>query len=192
MPKTYVSDITHFFNAAGELADMPPAARKMAGFLGLLVNAVTHPAGDHAKGVRCCKRGCKGFVRASLVPQDEEIVWNCPSCGDNGVIRNRQGTRRDRSGDEAAVPGGPAGTASKPRPRYTRKEGQYLAFIYYYTKLNRQAPAEHDMQQCFQVSPPAVHDMVLRLEKRGFIAREPGVPRSIRLLLTREELPDLE
>jgi repressor LexA len=48
------------------------------------------------------------------------------------------------------------------------------------------------MQIYFQVTPPAVHDMVLRLERYGFISREPGVPRSIRLLLKREELPDLE
>jgi Mn-dependent DtxR family transcriptional regulator len=75
---------------------------------------------------------------------------------------------------------------------YTPKEGQYLAFIYYYTKLNRQAPAERDMQVYFQVTPPAVHDMVLKLERRGFISREPGKPRSIRLLLNRDELPDLE
>ena len=62
----------------------------------------------------------------------------------------------------------------------------------YYTKLNRQAPAERDMQIYFQVSPPAVHDMIVKLEKHGFINREPGVPRSIWLLLTREELPHLE
>ncbi len=29
---------------------------------------------------------------------------------------------------------------------YTPKQGQYLAFIYYYSKLNRQAPAEADFQ----------------------------------------------
>ena len=73
---------------------------------------------------------------------------------------------------------------------YTPKEGEYLAFIYYYT--NSTITAERDMQMYFQVSPPAVHDMVLKLEKHGFISREPGVPRSIRLLLKREELPDLE
>jgi repressor LexA len=48
------------------------------------------------------------------------------------------------------------------------------------------------MQIFFQVTPPAVHDMVLKLDKHGFISREQGVPRSIRLLLKREELPDLE
>ena len=45
---------------------------------------------------------------------------------------------------------------------------------------------------CRSRTPPAVRGIVLKLEKHGFIAREPGVPRSIRLLLTREELPDLE
>ena len=79
-----------------------------------------------------------------------------------------------------------------PTPSYTTKEGQYLAFIYYYTKLHRAGPAEHDMQVYFQATPPAVHDMVVKLEKHGFISREPGEPRSICLLLRREELPDLE
>ena len=36
--------------------------------------------------------------------------------------------------------------AAELSPKYTSKEGQYLAFIYYYTKLNGQAPAERDMQ----------------------------------------------
>ena len=75
---------------------------------------------------------------------------------------------------------------------YTPRQGQYLAFIYYYTKIHGVPPAEADMQHYFRVSPPAVHEMVKTLERQGFIAREPGRPRSIRLLLTRAELPDLE
>jgi repressor LexA len=75
---------------------------------------------------------------------------------------------------------------------YTQKQGQYLAFIYYYGKLQRRAPSEADMQQHFRVSPPSVHQMVLTLERRGLIERTPGQARSIRLLIPREELPDLE
>ncbi len=75
---------------------------------------------------------------------------------------------------------------------YTPKQGQYLAFIYYYNKIHGVAPAEADMQRYFQVSPPSVHEMVKTLERHGFIAREPGKARSIRLLLSRPELPDLE
>ena len=74
---------------------------------------------------------------------------------------------------------------------YTSKQGQYLAFIYYYTKLNGRAPAEADMQRYFQVTPPSVHQMVLTLEANGFIERIPGQGRSIRLLLSLADLPDL-
>ena len=74
----------------------------------------------------------------------------------------------------------------------TLKQGQYLAFIYYYTKLNRRPPAEADIQWHFRVTPPTVHQMILSLEKHGFISRVPGQARSIQVLLSRENLPDLE
>ena len=74
---------------------------------------------------------------------------------------------------------------------YTDKQGQYLAFIYYYSKIHGRAPAEAEMQQYFRTSPPAVHQMILTLEARGLIERTPGQARSIRLLIPREELPDL-
>jgi repressor LexA len=74
---------------------------------------------------------------------------------------------------------------------YTHKQGQYLAFIYYYTRIHGRAPAEAEMQQYFRVSPPSVHQMVLTLEAHGFIERRPGQARSIRLLIPSEELPDL-
>jgi len=75
---------------------------------------------------------------------------------------------------------------------YTAKQGQYLAFIFYYTKIHGRAPSESDMQNYFKVTPPSVHQMVLRLEVNGFIARVPGQGRSIRLLIPGEELPDIE
>lgn len=75
--------------------------------------------------------------------------------------------------------------------RYTEKQGQYLAFLFYYTKIHGYAPSEADMQKYFKVSPPSVHQMVLTLDARGLIERVPRQGRSIRLLLSREELPDL-
>jgi repressor LexA len=74
---------------------------------------------------------------------------------------------------------------------FTPKQGQYLAFIYAYTRLNRRPPAEADIERHFQVSPPSVHQMVLTLERRGFIRRQPGVARSIELLVDPETLPTL-
>jgi repressor LexA len=75
---------------------------------------------------------------------------------------------------------------------FTETQGQYLAFIYYYTKLHGVPPAEADMQRYFNVSPPSVHNMVVTLEKRRLIARTPGAARSIQLLLSRDQLPDLQ
>ena len=77
-------------------------------------------------------------------------------------------------------------------PEPTPKQGQYLAFIYYYTKVVGQPPAESDMQRFFNVSPPSVHNMVVTLCERGFISREPGRGRSICLEISRESIPDLE
>ena len=76
--------------------------------------------------------------------------------------------------------------------RFTDKQGQYLSFIYYYTKVNGRPPAEADMQRYFAVTPPSVHQMVLTLESKGLIARTPGLGRSIRLQIGREQLPDLK
>ena len=78
------------------------------------------------------------------------------------------------------------------KTRFTEKQGQYLAFIYYYTKVNARPPAEADMQRYFRVTPPSVHQMVVALEANGFIERVPRQARSIRLKIPREQLPDLE
>jgi repressor LexA len=75
---------------------------------------------------------------------------------------------------------------------YTQRQSQFLAFIYYYTKIHRRSPAESDMQRYFRISAPAIHQMVVTLNDRGYIEREPGKARSIRLLLSRDQLPDLE
>lgn len=76
-------------------------------------------------------------------------------------------------------------------PAFTDKQGQYLAFIYAYTKLHRRPPAESDFQAFFRVTPPTVHQMILVLAQHGYIRRQPGQARSIELLVPPEELPIL-
>jgi repressor LexA len=75
---------------------------------------------------------------------------------------------------------------------FTPLQGQYLAFIRTYTLIHRQAPAESDMQHFFRVTPPAVHNMVLALERRGLIERTPGKARSIQVLVPHDVVPPLE
>lgn len=75
---------------------------------------------------------------------------------------------------------------------FTHKQGQYLAFIHLYTKLNRRAPSELDMQAYFQVTPPSVHRMVVELETKGLITRVPRQARSIRIVLPPDQIPALD
>jgi len=74
---------------------------------------------------------------------------------------------------------------------FTEKQGQYLAYIYYYTKINGQPPAEADMQRYFNVTAPSVHRMIVDLEKKGLISKEKGKARSIIIRLNIEHLPEL-
>lgn len=87
---------------------------------------------------------------------------------------------------------GDAPVSSSRASQFTEKQGQYLAFIYTYTLLNRQAPAEADFQRFFCVTPPTVHQMIVQLERLGFIRRTPRQARSIELLVPSDRLPALQ
>lgn len=76
-------------------------------------------------------------------------------------------------------------------PAFTELQGQYLAFIYAYSKINQRPPAEADMQRFFRVTPPSVHRMVRELESKGLIRRVPRTARSIELTVPPEALPVL-
>ena len=80
---------------------------------------------------------------------------------------------------------------SRPAKSFTPKQGQYLAYIYAYTRLHRRPPAETDLREYFRVSPPSVHQMLITRERAGFIRRQPRVARSIELLVDPKSLPDL-
>ena len=82
--------------------------------------------------------------------------------------------------------------STKPAYRFTDKQGQYLAFISAYSLLNRQPPAEADFQRFFSVTAPSVHQMIVQLERLGFIRRTPRQARSIELLVPADQLPPLQ
>ncbi len=77
-------------------------------------------------------------------------------------------------------------------PPYTKKQGQYLAFIYNYSKIHGRAPSEADLLDYFRTTPPSVHQMIKTLELASFISRTPGQARSIKLLVRPDQLPLLE
>jgi hypothetical protein len=92
---TYVTDITHYLDEAGELAQIPRPARRLASFLTLLIEEATSApsAREHDSRIRCLAKDCRGTIRTSLPPGQVEIFWRCRACGHNGIIRNWNNTR---------------------------------------------------------------------------------------------------
>lgn len=78
---------------------------------------------------------------------------------------------------------GPEPGHASSKPRFTQKQGQYLAFIHAYTLVLGRPPAEADLRRHFRVTPPSVHQMLITLEREGLIRRQPGIARSIQLLI---------
>lgn len=95
---SYVTDLQHFLDEEGEIvADIPTEARQLASFFALIVDDASCFAESKADevNVRCRSEGCPSQILAHREPADE-IVWHCPTCDQNGVIRNWSGTKWDR------------------------------------------------------------------------------------------------
>ena len=76
----------------------------------------------------------------------------------------------------------------------TRQQGQFLAFIREYITRNesRVAPSHADFQRFFNLTPPSVNSLLIRLEQRGFIRRIPGQARAIELAINLDWIPPLD
>lgn len=72
----------------------------------------------------------------------------------------------------------------------TPTQGRYLSYIHAYIDGFGLPPAESEIAQAIGVSPPSVNNMMKTLEKKGLIRRQPGVARSIEILIAREEIPN--
>jgi len=91
-----------------------------------------------------------------------------------------------------SFPKKPARKRSKKRhPKFTIKQGQYLSYIFYFTKVNGVSPSEKDFQKYFNSSLSAVRRMISNLEKRNLILCKTK-PFQIEVCLNRSEMPDLE
>ena len=77
-------------------------------------------------------------------------------------------------------------------PRLSRVQGQLVAFVYWYSKIHRVPPSENEIAEFLEVRGPSAHQMIVRLSARGILSRRPGEPRTIKVLLPRDEIPDLD
>jgi hypothetical protein len=95
MSETYVTDITHYLDKRGELANIPSPAKKLASFLVLLIDNTTSAGSANYDDTesRCRPEECCGAVLSRLNDDTKEILWHYPSCGHNGAILNWQNTK---------------------------------------------------------------------------------------------------
>jgi len=99
MTDTYVTDITHYLDEYGNLAEeMPGPARKLASFLVLIIDTTSFKCSQEFADtdIPCRKKGCFGKIMARFDRDTEDITWHCPNCGEEGVIRSWQKTKWDR------------------------------------------------------------------------------------------------
>jgi hypothetical protein len=75
---------------------------------------------------------------------------------------------------------------------FTPRQGEFLAFIHSYARVNRQEPTERDLERYFRISSSGIRDMIERLEWGKFIACSEDQPRHLRVLIPVEQLPELE
>ena len=85
-------------------------------------------------------------------------------------------------------------SAAPPAGSPTPRQGQFLAFIREFMMRNEAgvAPSHAELQRFFDLTPPSVNSMLIRLEQRGFIRRVPGGARAIELTINPDWIPPLD
>jgi hypothetical protein len=110
-PTGWVVDMRHYLDEeTDDLPDrLPTPALNLALFFGSIVAWVTDhlPHGDWHTNVPCRRspgrRRCLGDIMAELDRTSGHIVWQCPVCGDNGLIHGWEHTLWNRQGGARAV-----------------------------------------------------------------------------------------
>ncbi len=101
--------MTHFLDTLKPDVDIPGPARRLAEYLGKIVEAATSspPLALLNTEIRCRRRPgrkpCVGHIRLVRDDDEGEIVWACTSCDDRGIISGWEGTPWDRSLDDVNI-----------------------------------------------------------------------------------------
>ena len=103
--RTWIVDLRHYLDdETGELADMPAPALNCALYFGSIVAWVSDhmPGGEPHTNVPCWRRPgrkrCLGEIVAEPQSGSSDILWHCPVCGEQGMIRGWEDTRWSRPG----------------------------------------------------------------------------------------------
>lgn len=102
MGDTWIIAMVHYNWTDAESERIPGPAKRLAQYMGSIVAA---SVGPHRRAritqVQCRRRPrrkrCEGRIVSAIVPDElrggDAIEWQCPVCGDNGLITEWQGTR---------------------------------------------------------------------------------------------------
>lgn len=74
-------------------------------------------------------------------------------------------------------------------PPFSATQGQYLSFIYAYTEGFGEAPSEVEIAEAMKVKPSSVNSMLKTMVKHGLVSKQPGVARSIEVLVEPSKIP---
>lgn len=74
----------------------------------------------------------------------------------------------------------------------TKKQLEYLCYIVDYTKLHGVAPAFADIESYFKVAPSTVNQVIKTLEIKGYLSKQSGVARSLKVNIPSQFLPPNE
>lgn len=102
--RAYVTDAAHMPSLLEPNPLLPPMLIRFTEYLGGIIAGASHsPSADwKASRVKCRRRPgrrpCPGPINVRTgCEEPPEILWECPSCGEHGVIRNWQGCEWDNS-----------------------------------------------------------------------------------------------
>lgn len=102
MGDTWITAMVHFDWTDAESERIPGPAQRLAEYLGSIVAASVGPHRDaRITQIQCRRRPgrkrCEGRLVSAIVPDElhggDAIEWQCPLCGDNGLITEWEGTR---------------------------------------------------------------------------------------------------
>ena len=101
---TYITDMTHLPEPFDPDPGIPEPARRLTEYLGSIVEKASLflPEQWGETNMRCRRRPgrqrCPGRIHVRIGTEDPpEILWACPRCEENGIIRNWQGSAWDLS-----------------------------------------------------------------------------------------------
>ncbi len=103
MANTWVTDMTHFLDAEGNVPDQL-LSRRLIHHLGSIVAAVTSESAETSREleIKCRRKSdrkpCPGTIHVGFEPGTSNIIWHCPICEDRGVIHHWQGAPWDKGG----------------------------------------------------------------------------------------------